>query len=264
MKKIETYIIMVLFLMAKSDAIIRADLISQVVVSPTPVQVSLPSPLPFLTEVPLATEVSATRTPTPQGAAVLEAITEANVRSQPDPGSERLGVIRKGDLFPIIGRYFRWYQFQYDQSPRGTGWVFDELVTIIGDQASIIDLAADITPTPPVADTSSTLEVLTLTPGGFLTATSDALSIPLPGQLSSQVLLPPTQPASVLPTFTYPANLLVYNSFLSSDAEMTLTPTTSTNIDTTPARFPPILPILIFAGGGILGLIFGSLWRSNR
>lgn len=71
-----------------------------------------------------------------------------------------------GYLYIVIGQYYRWYEFQYDQSPSGTGWVFDELVNVTGNTERIPDLTLGTsTPDLNADQTNSTLVVLTQTPG---------------------------------------------------------------------------------------------------
>jgi hypothetical protein len=256
-----------------------ADLPQQVNVSPTPVQISIPtaiSPAPEqlgLTETP-------TRTPTPMGPVMLEAKTEANVRAEPNPDSQRLGAIRAGDLYPVIGRYFRWLEFQYNQSPSGTGWVFDELVTIIGDETAIIDLTRQDAPT---ADSDSlgqtaTFRALTLTPGGLLTATADAriITIPAPANtdqvitgllqpppLPGQTVAEPPTPASLLPTFTIPPDLVLVTPTAAFDTDevSTATPEPSSLPGLPSTDIPPIVPILLLGGLGIIGLLISAIRR---
>jgi hypothetical protein len=241
---------------------IYAEELHQVVVSPTPAPINLPSPLPFSTDV-LST-ATLTRTPTAPGPALLEAINEANVRAQPDTESERLGTIRPGETYPIIGRYFRWYQFQYAQSPTGTGWVFDELVRIIGDETAIRDLAEEALPT--TDDTAvaltGTMEAITQTPGGILTATASAQFIPLPieGATSNAPLETILEgEATFLPTFTYPPEVALvppenaYREGSTVNGTPTLAPNQSGIV--VMEGIPPILPILLLAGFGILGLL---------
>lgn len=252
---------------------VGAEPAQQIVPTATPVQASLPTPLPLVpANVPGATNVPVTRTPTPESAASLEAITEANVRSQPDPESDRLGTIRAGDTYTVIGRYYRWYQFQYNQSPSGTGWVFDELVKITGNVDRIPDLSLG-TPTPDVnaLQANSTLVVLTQTPGGVLTATAGVGALPLPVESSGSntsttnnsspnILAIGSQ--TPLPTYTVPPNLGAINPPPAASGTPVQDATAST-IQTSdfviPSRIPPILPILILGGAGILGLIVSSL-----
>ncbi len=240
----------------------------QTIPTATPVQVSLPTPLPIIPtnsqDVNSNTSL-VTRSPTPEGSALLEAITEANVRSQPDPESDRLGTIRNGDTYTVLGRYYRWYEFQYNQSPSGTGWVFDDLVKVTGNVSGIADLTLG-TSTPDVnaEQANSTLVALTQTPGGILTATAGVGALPLPIESGSNTgtsnlaIASPTP----LPTYTAPPNL---GSAPASDQSIdgTLIPNSTANpqnLDITiPSRIPPILPILVLGGAGILGLIITSL-----
>ena len=124
-----------------------SPLMAQELVTSTPVLINVP------TEAAPAIEVvvtpSATWTPT-SSAVMIEAkegAGEVNVRAEADIESERLGTIRAGEFYPVLGRYFRWIQFQFDSSPTGRGWVFDELVNIVGDESTIPDLSQGPLPT---------------------------------------------------------------------------------------------------------------------
>ena len=234
---------------------------AQVTATPARINLStstLPPTAQFRTETP-------TWTPTPMGLVVLEAITEANVRAEPDPESERLGTIRVGEIYPVLGRYFRWIQFQYDPSPSGKGWVFDELVTVTGDQSVIPDLAAQDAPTadPSLVAGTQALEVITLTPGGILTATANARVIPAPVASNNLIVPESTELAlasiSVLPTFTYPPNIATIETIGVAEAQPTAvqgSEATEINND-----LPPIAPILVLGGLGLLGLIVSSMRR---
>ncbi len=237
----------------------------------TPVLLSLPSPLPILPTNPVEpNNVPIVRSPTPEGGAYLEALTEANVRSEPDPESERLGTIRAGDQYAVLGRYYRWYQFQFNQSPSGTGWVFDELVNVTGNTNGIADLTVG-TSTPDVAGAQigATLALITRTPGGILTATAGVGIIPLPLEANIDTDLPVDGNANLsdipLPTFTAPANVAPINGTAQS-ADGSLINSTeepSANIVdiNLPSSIPPILPILVLGGFGILGLFVSSSRR---
>lgn len=264
---------------------VRADDVLQVPVSPTPVSISIPSPIPFSPENQAGpTTATPTRTPTPIGPAMLQAITEANVRADADPESERLGTIRAGDLYPVIGRYFRWLQFQYDQSPTGTGWVFDELVEIAGDASVIRDLGAEAVPTtdPALLEQTATAEAMMLVPGGEQTATANARVIsipapPLPGMPDSaadaagRVIGPETTGdalslpvgSTLLPTFTYPPNIVAATPTEAPIIALAATPTVGldTSLLSGSAVMPPIVPILLLGAMGILGLAISMFRR---
>lgn len=259
----------VIILLLSMVTMTNAEESQQINISATPASITLPSPLPLTTQEQLI--ATATYTPTPPGPALLEALTEANVRAEPDPESERLGTIRAGDVYAVIGRYYRWYQFQYNQSPTGTGWVFDELVAIAGDETKILDLSESALPTADntALAATATLEAITQTPGGILTATAAALVIPLPIQ-------PGTNPENIttiqaeglpqiLPTFTYPPEVAAvppentYSSEISLNATPTLIPNSLAFSVT--EGLPPIVPIMVLGGLGLLGLIITSYRR---
>lgn len=258
-------IISILLVSAKVNAIPE----QQINVSATPASIILPSPLPLTTQ--QISTPTATYTATPVGPVLLEAITEANVRAEADPNAELLGTIKVGEVYPVIGRYYRWYQFQYDKSPSGTGWVFDELVNISGDESKIVDLSDNALPTTDTTSVAATqtLEAITQTPGGILTATADAQVIPLPVESANGVASVPgnsTSPGegTILPTYTYPPDVppVAPDSAIRPEtlfATPTFTPSGLTFSVTD--GLPPIAPILVLAGLGFLGLLISYLRR---
>lgn len=248
-----------------------ASPLSQELATATPAQVSLPTSLPFVTAAPAAspTFLVPTATATEVGPIVLEAVTEANVRAEPDPDAALLGVIRPGTFYPVIGRYYRWIQFQYDQSQAGTAWIYDELVTFIGDQSTIPDLTEASAPPPNPPSQFDTADG-TLVPGALETATAAAGSVPLPGvnaapntvELERQFVTP----MQVLPTFTFPpsGSNLPTPTPLANAEEPALQSTREAqdgNPMTSPTNLPPILPIGVLAGLGLLGLLIAALRR---
>lgn len=266
MKRI-VWISLALLLLAVTQ--IRAREAQQVAVSATPASIVLPSPLPLSTQESVNATPTLTRTPTVQGPAMLEPLTEANVRGQPDPESELLGTIRVGDLYPIIGRYFRWYQFQYPQSPSGTGWVFDELVQIIGDEASITDLSVEELPTVDVVAQAGTetQAAVTQTPGGVLTQTAQVIQLPVQGATVPGVEVTPgavgESAINVLPTFTFPPEVALVppDTAYSVATGIELTPTpapANTLLISISDGLPPITPVLLLGGFGLLGLFITS------
>ncbi len=239
---------------------------AQELVTSTPVRIDIPTSLPVIGN-PLMTETP-TRTPTVAGPAMLEAKADAgdvNVRADADPESERLGSIRAGEFYPVLGKYFRWYQIQFDLSPSGRAFVFEELVDIIGDPTAIRDLSVEALPTtdPTIAAATATQEAITQTPGGILTATAGVrvISLPdtnegLPGlDTAGQVADAPT----VLPTFTYPPDIVA----IAPTQGAPLTPTASPDLvlPEIPDSVPPIVPIVVLGGLGLLGLAVSSIVR---
>lgn len=244
-----------------SARIAIGDNYAQVIVSATPVAVELPSPLPFVVTPESQATSTQTRTPTPVGPVLLEAISEANVRSEPDPESEQLGTIRTGDLYPIIGRYYRWLQFQYDQTR--SGWVFDELVKITGDESLVRDLTVNVTPTADTASVNATETALAV-----LIPSQGTLVLPVfPAQAESQlqVSTPLISGEVLLPTFTFPPNVLLLPTGSSGEFEGLSTPSENEQADqlevTLAPNVPPIAPILILGGVGIAGLVISASLR---
>lgn len=229
----------------------------------TPVRAELPTLAPPVIEAAITS--TPTRTPTPEGLVLLEAKPDAgdvNVRAEPDIGAERLGSIRAGRTYTVFGRYFRWIQFQFDDAPTGTvrAWVFDELINIIGDENAIPNLEPGAQPTATPEISLGEVEA----PGNELTATANARTLSLPGaELSSSGTLPQvaeTPAQQALPTFTYPPNVVATLPATENGApEPTQSPV---NLPVElPDGVPPIAPIILLGGLGLLGLAVSSLRR---
>ncbi len=204
-----------------------------------------------------------TRTPTPQGNAFLEAKEYANVRADPSTESAQLGQINHGETYTVLGRYASWIQFQFQSSPTGKGWVYDELVDLSGNTDNIPDIdpyATDQQLDSASVGATATQGVLTLTPGGVLTATA----ISQQGGLQSAATSTPEGTRGILPTFTYPPGLIA----IAPTAEATTSDLATDSVDPAAAitppssdSLPPIAPILILGGVGVLGLVANSLRR---
>jgi|GEM_PF-346178 len=254
---------------------VSADDRQQEAVTATPARINLPSPVPMATVEQQGSvgggsgDISAVEDASlPEGSVMLEAKSPGvNVRAAADIESERLGAIEPGERYPIMGRYFRWLQLQYESSPTGSAWVYDELVNIIGDESAINDLSEEALPTEDtsLSGATATQGVLTQTPGGVLTATalSRILAVDVgsdadgDGTLSpSDLLVAPEAGATanpvLLPTYTYPPNL---------PANLPTRSTVTTTLPTSPTDLPPIAPILLLGGLGLIGLAIGSVRR---
>lgn len=222
--------------------------------TPIPVNVA-PVAQPTEPSIQIAT---LTWTPQPTSGIMLEAREFANVRAEPDTNSAQLGVIRAGETYNVIGRYFSWIQFQFPSSPNGRGWVFGDLVNIIGNENEIPEVEFSAVPTLAPVDQAATqtLSIVTQTPGGLLTATA-ASSAGGTGGIPGGVGGTP----GVLPTFTYPPNIVPIAPTVGSpiSAEATEAPVTETR--TTSSSLPPILPILALFGAGLLGLAVSAVRR---
>jgi hypothetical protein len=251
-------IVIVAALMAVCGAVVLPAAAQEVATS-TPAQIDLSTAVPA----DVAPELlpSPTWTPTEPGPALLEPLDIANVRAEPDTAAEQLGVIRNGETYPITGRYFGWIQFLYDPAPNDRGWVFGELVSIIGDENAIPELELEAAPTidPVFAAATETQAVITLTPGAE-SASSREIEVPRV-DAGSEGTVEVTQ-APILPTFTYPPGINAVAPTQRTDGdslEPTDTPTRSASSSGT--SLPPIVPILILGGLGLLGLAVSVLRR---
>lgn len=226
----------------------------------TPIPINLSNVIPA-TETPQAGPTP-TWTPTETGGILLEAREFANVRNRPSTDGTQLGVIRSGEQYRATGRYFGWYQLQFPSSPTGLAWVFGELVTLTGSADLLPEINVDATPTlnPAVFDVTNTQQALAQTPGGLLTATAQ-VGLPAGAVTGSNLEAGGPQ---FLPTFTYPPNVAPIQPSLST---VLATPTPDPEIPVvTPASdsvdVPPIAPVLILGGLGLVGLALSSLRRS--
>jgi hypothetical protein len=234
--------------------------------TPVTVQLSTATPLPLLGgSSSVLASPTLLPTDTPIGGAQLEAITESNVRSEASTEAERLGVIVPGEQYLITGRYFRWLQFRFPNSPTGLAWVYDELVIITGDQSLIPDLSvAQPTADPIIAASTQTAAAILSVPGGDMTATAGARILEGPVSVDGNAIqgesrLNPEGEAR-LPTFT-PAPAV--NELVAQSAVLPTATQEMNFIDRTVNRgaVPPIIPIAALIGFGMLGLVTSFMRR---
>jgi hypothetical protein len=232
------------------------NLYAQSLISATPARVTLPQ----LTDAPAADDPlfitdTPTRTPTPEQGAYLEAINEGtNVRADADPEAQVLGTIRPGDLYRIRGRYFRWIQFEYPNTPGGLGWVFDEIVVITGDQSQIADLSVSPTVDPNLLGATPTVVGTSVSGDSLLQPISELENS---GNTVGSAL---DITAVILPTYTYPPNVVAQ----APTAGPSVTPTQSISILpelSVSNGVAPIVPIVVLGVSGMLGLVFSLMRR---
>jgi hypothetical protein len=143
--------------------------------------------------------------------------------------------------------------------------VFDELIDVIGNEALIPDLSQipQSTTNPVVANATENAALFLLTPGAELTATAGVREIVGPvAAVNADGSITESQDTStqeiqltVLPTFTYPASIaMVATETIPED-----TPPQPRQPDT--EGVPPILPIVLLGGFGMLGLAVSALRR---
>lgn len=230
----------------------------------TPAQVRLVTPTPFV-ELEAPTPASSDELVTPTLArelVLIELVADVNARSSPELIDENvLGLVRSGERFNVLGRYFNWIQFQYDLAPDKRAWVYQDLVQIIGDATLIKEIDPFIEPTldPLIAGATQTREAILQDPNGLLTVTALERVIQLPGEsvVDGVVGIDPNE-GTVLPTYTYPVG--ISRDLLTPVGQSSLGLPSSTNA--TSARndsLPPIVLILVLLGFGMLGLTVTAL-----
>lgn len=92
----------------------------------------------------------------------VEADAEINVRFGPGVDYPRIGQIQPGERFPAISRHalYPWLLIEYPAAPEGVGWVFADVVRVIGDIYSLPVITIEqvewptLTPTPPFVVTA--------------------------------------------------------------------------------------------------------------
>lgn len=211
----------------------------------TPVAAVLLTPTPEGQE-PLPPTRTATPSPTAPPAVRLRALSGAgniNVRALPNLESDVLGAIGDATEYQVLRNYFRWYEFRYDASPNGRGWVYGDLVEIVGDTSliEVIDNAADIE-RPGQADNLLTEGNDQETERTIAIATIEADSA-----LSVELAV-----FTALPTFTLPAPTPVS---VSDQLQI------EAGIRSPLLQIPPIVPIALLGGLGILGLLISAVRR---
>lgn len=238
---------MVIWILAAPNVVVGA----QAQRTATPITVRLVTATPPGAQ-PFPPTVTSLPTATLPGPTFLQAPVTAgniNVRSAPDLESEVLGTISFGTLYPALRRYFQWYELRYEPSPTGRAWVYGELVELTGDldNIQVVDNFADINVIPgednslgaqgdgAAAESGDDSRILVI-------STEDGAA----GRSETERM------ASPLPTFTRPPDL------------PSIIPTGSigrpiqNEVRTDPDRrsgFPPLFPIVILAGFGLVGLL---------
>jgi hypothetical protein len=234
---------------------------AQVRISPTPVSASLPQVQPQQSVEQEAVFVSPTPAPTetPEPGVFLEVKADlgtADVRGMPDPEGDALDPIKTGDRFLVTGRYFRWIQFRYDKALSGYGWVFEDLVNLNGtDAIPNIDPYATPSITPVGGNVEETRLAVTLTPGAVETLDAQSRLIVVPSMEATGEV----EDVGVLPTYTKPAELAPRDA-PAAVQEAATNALEDTLVRAATGQIPPIVPVLMLAGAGMLGMIV-SLWR---
>jgi hypothetical protein len=234
-----------------SGLLARGSTLAQNPPTATPAVINIPTQAPpAANSNPLMPTITPTWTATPIPAAQVEARDLANVRDQPTTEAARIGEITNGTQYTVTGVYFNWVRIEYPPSPSREGWVYRDLVNVIGDLSQVTDLANQPTNTPiPPTSAVSTNEAQQIAIGGGV-ATGSAPQAGGAAQIDA-----PSGP--ILPTYTYPADIPAGPPLNAFAPETTAAPTSGG------ARggLPPIVPILALGAMGLLGLAASSLRR---
>ncbi len=234
-------------------------------ISPTSIPVILPTPTPIATEGVLFTPTP-TFTPTSEGPLQLQVLgdTPVNVRAQADINSEQLGTIRPEETYTVIGRLFLWYQIVFDSSPSGRGWVFGDLVEILGDEAEVPDLSvATRVPANNTVDSGSNTDNINPSSEIGLTATANARIIEPPISNNGSSSTGDQNVGGALPTYTYPPNLpsFIPSSIVESEEATLIPENDSPQLGGDSGGVAPILPIVILGLAGLIGMLISSFRR---
>jgi hypothetical protein len=124
---------------------------------------------------------------TPSGPQV-EASDDVNVRSGPGTDYDLIGVMVKGQTGAILGRSpdSKWLLVVYIGGPNNQGWVYKDLIRVVGDVPSFPTVAVPPTPTLPP----------TPTPG---VAAPEGSATPEPGRYPTFTPAPPVARPTLLP-----------------------------------------------------------------
>ena len=175
----------------------------------------------------------------------LESAGEVNVRALPDIESERIGAIAHGTLYPVLRNYYRWYELQYEFSPNGRAWVYGDLVIVDGD-TSAIEVIDDLDAVTFAGGAASVLAT------GAQSEESGAnprtIEISTVGDDPARAV--EIVDDAPLPTYTRPAPTQApFTNQLAIDVA-----------DDSPwSNLPPLVPIALLGGLGMLGLIISLL-----
>jgi uncharacterized protein YraI len=195
---------------------------------------------------------------------------EEAVRVRSGPGTEyaRLGTLWPGDTAAVVGQNAAgtWWQIEFAEADNGLGWVSADIVTFVGDAASVPVVGSEAIATPTSAPSATATVAATLSPA----ATASPSAVSLPTQTSTST--PTSTPAPTLspvPTTITPAPTPTFTPVPSGSATASATLTGTPMLRTTPVVQRRPVGLLWLGGGSLaLALVLGFLLvravRSNR
>lgn len=234
---------------------------AQVERTATPIVVNLVTPTPVGRSL-LAPTVTTSPTATPVGPARLQARESAgrvNVRLEPDTNSDLLGTISFGTSYPLLRRYYLWFELSYELAPNGRAWVFSELVEVEGELDGVPAIT-DFAEIASAGDTAGQAEA-----GGDLSDSASASEdtdesriLVISSAADARQRAELAVIATPLPTFTYPPDVPTSFERVSETAREH----ESQSLGTVPlSDLPPLFPIAMLAGFGIVGLMISFIRR---
>jgi uncharacterized protein YraI len=156
----------------------------------------------------------------------VEIFADVNVRAGPGTDYDQVGVLIPGQTSPIVGRNPEgtWFEIEYVGGPNGTGWVFKDLVRVVGDLNTMPTVIPP--PTPTLVPTTTPVAGATQGTESFASTATPA--------------------ANRLPTFTAPAAI----------AMPTLLPAQGISAG---GAFPPAVLIIVLMVLGAFGTMLSVL-----
>jgi uncharacterized protein YraI len=218
------------------------------------------------------TPASSARAPEVESAAIQKRMqtgpyvqAEEAIRVRSGPGTEypRLGTLWPGDTAAVVGQNAAgtWWQIEFAAADNGLGWVSADIVTFVGDAASVPVVNSEAIASP----TSAPSTTATLSPAA--TASPSAASLPTQTSTSTPTSTPtptlsrvPTATSAATPTFT---------PIPSGSPAVPPTLTGTPMLRTTPVVQRRPVGLLWLGGGSlalalVLGLLLVRAVRRNR
>lgn len=145
-----------------TDLVTLSAPLTQVPVTSATIVLSTPSAPVVSPTVPAPVVAIGSPSPTttlaaPAAAVYMETDAEINVRFGPGVDYPRIGRILPGERYPVISRHvlYPWLLIEFPPAPDGVGWVFADVVRVVGDANSLPVITVEqvewptLTPTPP-------------------------------------------------------------------------------------------------------------------
>jgi hypothetical protein len=200
----------------------------------------------------------------------VQAEEAARVRSGPGTDYPRLGTLWPGDTAPVVGRNAEgtWWQIEFAAADNGLGWVSADIVTFVGDSASVPVVGGEAIATPISTLLATATLAATLSPAGTPSPTTSSLPAPKTSTPTST----PVPTLSPVPRATSAPTLTLTPTFTPpplGSPRASPTPTGTPMLRTTPVVQRRPVALLWLGGGSLvlalaLGLLLVRAIRSKR